>query len=94
MDSHFMVAGMRIVESTFALKDTDVPVRQHRRRRWMSERYHARIQKKWLKRFGTVREPCMYVMNPQAVGLLGGKTLICHPALMPQLRDALARQHG
>lgn len=28
------------------------PARIHRRRRWMSDAYHHRIQKKWNKRFG------------------------------------------
>lgn len=28
------------------------PVRVHRKRKWMSESYHRRIQKKWNKRFG------------------------------------------
>lgn len=35
------------------LDDMEWPVRRHRKRKWMSEAYHRRIQKKWNKRFGT-----------------------------------------
>lgn len=37
------------------------PVRRHRKRKWMSEAYHRRIQKKWNKRFGT--GPAMVLLN-------------------------------
>lgn len=44
-----------------ALEGLRMPVRQHKRRRWMSDAYHQRIQKKWNKRFGTA--PAAVLMN-------------------------------
>lgn len=31
-----------------------VPVKVHVKKKWMSEHYHQRIQKKWIKRYGVV----------------------------------------
>jgi hypothetical protein len=59
--------GMKVIESPFAYMQ--VPNRQHKKRRWMSDAYHRRIQKKWRKRFGTHQEPCAIFMSPRAVGL-------------------------
>lgn len=84
--------GMKIVESTMALERTNVPAREHVRRRWMADNYHRRIQKKWLKRFGTVSKPCMFQFDPRAAGLPGEPYLLVHPALMPQLRAAVKLQ--
>lgn len=89
-----LYSGMRIVESMLALEKTKRPVREHKRRRWMSERYHARIQKKWLKRFGTVMKPCMYVLSPRAVGMPGADYIVCHPALLAPLRKAYAERYA
>ena len=58
--------GIKVVESPLAVMQ--VPNRQHKRKRWMSNAYHARIQKKWRKRFGTHEEPCMIFMSPRAAG--------------------------
>lgn len=33
------------------LMSVPMPIPQHKRKRWMSEAYHQRIQKKWNKRF-------------------------------------------
>jgi hypothetical protein len=41
----------------------NVPVREHRRRRWMSDQYHRRIQKKWTKRFGVTIQDHSYYVN-------------------------------
>lgn len=43
-----------------SLPDTK-PAREHVERSWMRRRvYHKRIQKKWLKRFGTVANPQIF----------------------------------
>ena len=90
-----MVAGMRVIATPLALEKTKQPVREHKRRRWMSDHYHERIQKKWTRRFGTVMKPCMYVMQqPALFGMVSEKVLVCHPALMPQIRAVAAQQHG
>lgn len=44
---------------------SDMPVRVHRKRRWMTEAYHRRIQKKWNKRFGV--GPAAILMNTREV---------------------------
>lgn len=60
--------GMRVIESEAALVKTDTPVRVHKRRRWdKSGKYHARIQKKWVKRFGYVYEPGIFMINKSAL---------------------------
>lgn len=46
---------MNIVQHPFAC-ERDVPVRKHKKRKNQSNAYHARIQKKWRKRFGTKKE--------------------------------------
>ena len=58
-----------------------VPNRRHKRRRWMSESYHRRIQKKWRKRFGTHEEACAFFMSPRAAGLIemGQDVIYMHP---------------
>jgi hypothetical protein len=53
-------AGMR-VQAHPLLADFNLPMRRHRKRRWMSEAYHRRIQKKWTKRFGV--GPAAFVIN-------------------------------
>ena len=53
--------GMRVIESPLAR----MPAKVHKRRRWMSEAYHRRIQKKWNKRFGHV--PAAFLMQSDAV---------------------------
>lgn len=61
------IFGLKVIESPFAVMRA--PNREHKRRNWMSEAYHKRIQKKWTKRYGTREEPCMIFMSPRAVGL-------------------------
>jgi hypothetical protein len=56
--------GMQVMVSK-ALEGMRWPVRVHRKRRWMSESYHRRIQKKWNKRFGTA--PAAVLMNRDAL---------------------------
>lgn len=77
-----MVAGVRVFQTPMATELTDKPVRVHRQTRAMSDTYHRRVQKKWIKRFGYERKPSIY-KTPHG--------LFVHPALMPQLRAALAR---
>ena len=45
-----LLGSIKVIESAMAR----MPAKRHKKRRWMSESYHRRIQKKWLKRFGTV----------------------------------------
>lgn len=73
----------RIVESPMAVRT--VPVRQHRKRRNQSATYHARIQKKWTKRWGTKEVPCAYQINGRQFGM---DNLLVVPA------GTLQRLHG
>lgn len=56
------------------------PVREHKPGRHPAA-YHARIQKKWTRRFGTRQEPTFY--------LLAGRQIVAHPALRAKLMEAL-----
>ena len=81
----FMCFGISIIEHPLATMT--FPNREHRRRRWMSDGYHRRIQKKWNKRFGTHQEPCAIFMSPGAVGLPGRDSLIIHPERIAMIRN-------
>jgi len=72
-----LINGVRVFVSPNALKTTRRPRRVHHKTVSMSDNYHARIQKKWIKRFGFESEPCMY-QTPAG--------LFVHPDLIPQLR--------
>lgn len=77
--------GMKVIESPFAY--ITVANRQHKRRGWMSKAYHRRIQKKWLKRFGTHQEPCALFLSPRAVGLPMQDMLALPPGHIAMLRN-------
>lgn len=57
--ANLSVAGLAVWQSSL-LYDMQVPARRHKKRRNQTEAYHRRVQKKWLKRFGTV-EPAFLV---------------------------------
>lgn len=60
------------------------PIKQHKYRRGQTQAYHARIQKKWTKRYGTKQVPCAYVIDNSVWGGRG-KTLYAHSSLVDQL---------
>lgn len=76
--------GVRVRESPLAVKEA--PVRPHKRRRNQSAAYHRRIQKKWVKRYGVKREPCVLVLDGGAYGL--GSMFVVPPGMRQALRDA------
>lgn len=80
-----MIEGIQIYESAFCVEETKEPRRKHRKKQWMSDNYHQRIQKKWTKRFGYVMRPMMY-QTPQG--------FICHPSIAAQLRNAIQTEDG
>lgn len=75
----------RVYESPFL--DCLIPVRQHVKRRTQSERYHKRIQKKWLKRFGRKQNDCVYMFSDP----MFGQGLITSPQHAVMIRN-VARQ--
>lgn len=93
------VLGMRVVWNPLCLQDTKEPARPYRRRRWQTAAQAARKAKKWLKRWGTKRVPCMFIVDGamilppalRAAGVPMSKTLVAHPDLKKQL-DALFRE--
>lgn len=72
--------SLRVFVSLEAVKVT--PVRVHKATFSTGASYHRRVQKKWLKRFGTIRKPCVFMMR---------HCIVVHPDLMPGLRKELAR---
>lgn len=61
---------MRVLRSRQRqLFEMDVPVREHKKRRNQSAAYHARIQKKWNKRFGLKKSACALVLDGKIRGL-------------------------
>ena len=48
------------------LATTEAPARQHKKRRNQSASYHARVQKKWTKRFGKKLVPGAVLFSEQA----------------------------
>ena len=80
-----------IAVQTSHMATTTEPNKVHKRRRGQTKAYHARIQKKWNKRFGTQQVPGAYLIDGRAIGLFGvdfGKTLVVHPSLTAKLRRA------
>ena len=70
-----LLVGMRVVQTSTACEY--VRVRTYAKRRARSKRHWARMDKKWLKRFGLRAEPRAYQM---------GDVLFVHPLLMPELK--------
>lgn len=68
------------------LATTEAPVRQHKKRRNQSANYHARVQKKWTKRFGKKLVPGAVLFNERVIG--GTQpVLYVHPDLMEKLKE-------
>ena len=74
--------GMRVIESPMAAML--VPVRKHKKRSSQSSTYHARIQKKWIKRFGKKEVACAFMLNGGVFGL--GSAFVLHPSHAALLR--------
>ncbi len=69
---------LQVRESPYATQT--VPARVHKKRRNQRDAYHQRVQKKWVKRWGTKQVPGAYVVDASAIGG-SGKILIMHPIL-------------
>lgn len=80
--------GMRVHESPFCT--LPVPNREHKRRRGQSASYHARVQKKWNKRFGMRRQPAAFVINGDALGMPMLNGLFVHPEYAAVIRNLAA----
>jgi hypothetical protein len=80
---------VRIVESVYCLRQTDQPNKVHKVRRWMSDQYHYRIQKKWIKRWGYAKEPTAYKISGQQSYFNGPaeSVVVMHPILAARLRE-------
>jgi hypothetical protein len=83
--------GTPVHESLLAV--STVPVRRHRKRRNQTAQYHARVQKKWVKRFGQKKVPSAFVMDLRAMGLGWGKAIYAHPDIVRELRRAAGRAY-
>ena len=71
------MSGLKVLQSPHALRETETPVKKHS---WDGKKetlkYHKRIQKKWVKRFGMVMKPCIYE-TPFG--------FVCHPEIYQKL---------
>ncbi len=93
--NHFrdaLLYGTGISVQYSPLAERTVPKKVHKHRRGQTKAYHARIQKKWAKRFGTKQERCAFVIDPRALlpfPFAGqGNTLVLHPSLRDQFEKA------
>lgn len=81
-----MISGISVISNINCLVTSDRPNRKHKKKRWMSDTYHSRIQKKWNKRFGFEMDPAMY--------RIGNNTIAAYPSMVDQLRQlGNAREH-
>ena len=78
------LSGVKVV--AHPLVTTEAPVRRHKKRRSHSENYHARVQKKWTKRFGKKRVPGAVLFNERVIGGTQ-QVLYVHPDLMEKLKE-------
>ena len=87
------LGGIEVRESINACQTK--PARAHKRRRNQTASYHARIQKKWNKRFGIVKKPAAFMIDTSLLlmpfsGDRPRRMLVAHPSLVEQIR----RLHG
>lgn len=84
--------GLPILENPLATNQ--VPARAHKRRRNQTEAYHRRVQKKWLKRFGTKSVPGAYLMDARFAmpWAAPGRIVVCHPEIAKLLREQMRRR--
>ncbi len=86
--SNDRIAGLRVLSSPHAA--TTKPARPHKKRRNQSDSYHARIQKKWNRRFGFVKAPAAFMVDTSAfafsAGIGCGKVLVAHPSIVDSIR--------
>ena len=84
------LGGIEVRESINACSTE--PARAHKRRRNQTARYHARIQKKWNKRFGMVKKPAAFMIDTSMLllpfsGDRPRRMLVAHPSLVEQIRS-------
>lgn len=77
--------GIRFIENTVpALTTQTKPFMAHKKRRNQTEAYHRRIQKKWVKRWGTIETPVVLQVDGGAFGM--GSIFVVPPFLVEHLR--------
>ena len=87
LSGHF--SGVEVQPSIHAYSTN--PARPHKRRRNQTASYHARIQKKWNKRFGVVKKPAAFMIDtslillPFSVGR-PRMMLVAHPSIVDQIK--------
>jgi hypothetical protein len=75
--------GLKVHVSRYAV--TWAPNRVHKQRRNQTKAYHARVQKKWNKRFGKREVPCVYLIGG-GFGFGQDQSLVINPAYSVQLK--------
>jgi hypothetical protein len=77
--------GIRIIESTAAVRRERVKTYPKRKAR--TPAHWARMDKKWLKRYGWHEVPQAYMFNGDLSGMALGKGLFVHPSQAALLRN-------
>ena len=81
---------MKVFYNALCLEKTNEPLRIHHKKRWMyGRRYHERVQKKWLKRWGCQMRPAIYRASD---------SIFAHPSFKQHFESAFKehadRTHG
>jgi hypothetical protein len=79
---NFTFGGTPIIGSQAMEKEQIVPKKKHIKKPWMRLRYHRRIQKKWVKRFGEE--------SVAPVVAFGGR-LFTHPDNIERIKEQIAK---
>lgn len=75
-----MLCGVRVHSNPLAMALE--PVKKHRKTRSMSDTYHQRVQKKWIKRFGEKQVPGMYQI---------GRDIVAHPEIVAAMKREIEK---
>jgi len=77
-----VIGGVKLIENPYLNEIDSKSARVHRRRKWMRKSYHARIQKKWDKRFG-------FIYTRPVVELYGA--IYAHPKTIEIIRGGYSK---
>lgn len=94
MERFTPIAPIRVVESNLCVRKTGRPNKVHKVHRWMSDQYHRRIQKKWVKRYGLEEIPTAYVLPAQKrwPSEVAELVVVIHPSLAAQLDEQMSKE--
>jgi hypothetical protein len=77
-----IVNGLIVQPNSLCIEKTSEPIKIHTKKKKIS--YHKRIQKKWIKRYGFVWKPCMFIVQD--------RFLVCHPSYIPEFKRIMENE--